>query len=263
MSQDETTVSLPSDNHALSYEFGETTSVGGRNYNEDFVCRWGNDDWACFVVADGAGGHGGGDVAAKLAAEYIVNMFSASPTLEPLQLQQWVAQANEQILLRQHDGAALSNMHTTVVAVFLSLRTSQMRWIHVGDSRLYLFRDNKLLFRTKDHSTVQAMIDAGALSDDATRSHPKRNELYAALGEPTQNIPIEACEFALRLWPNDFILMCSDGLWEHVEDDEIFECYRSSQGTLNEFLKDLTALALSKATSKRPDNLSAIALLIR
>ena len=237
---------------------------GGREYNEDACGHWHSDDHLCCVVADGAGGHGGGDIAARLAVRHIIEQFAAAPLSTPEEVHALLLGTNASVILHQADGEVQRQMHTTVVGLFVDLDSGQALWGHAGDSRLYVFRAGRVLAHTRDHSLVQSLVEAGLLTPDQMRSHPRRSELHSALGTDAQDLRITTLT---RPWPlvaGDVFLLCTDGLWEYVEDKEMCESL-SRAGDPSAWLTALEQMVLRNAEAAnkpRHDNFSGVAVWI-
>ncbi len=176
-----------------------------------------------FIVADGMGGYIGGEVASRLAVEEISKHLDSSALdgpLDPVQLLQAAFyQANQAILTEQLNQAEQSDMGTTAVVVLLD---GERAWCaHVGDSRIYHWRGNKLTQVTQDHTWIAQAVRLGTLSPEQARHHPWRHVLSQCLGrEDLNQIDIEPVE----IQPGDRFLLCSDGLTEEVTQ-ELLEIY--------------------------------------
>jgi len=171
------------------------------------------------VVADGMGGHRGGETASRLAVEAIGDVFAHSG--EPLDERMGAATeaANQRVYECGRADPELAGMGTTVVA--LCLGKGDEGWVaHVGDSRLYLLRAGKLDPLTADHSLVGEMQRQGMLSAEEAEMHPRRNELTRSIGVGP-SVEVEVTRIAVE--PGDRFLLCSDGLCIHLGDDEIRE----------------------------------------
>lgn len=194
---------------------------GGRSYNEDACGHWHADGRLCCVVADGAGGHGGGDIASKLVVRHIIEQSASAPLQRVDEVQDLLIDTNTQ--LRRHRGEAegTRDMHSTVVALFIDLERGEALWGHAGDSRLYLFRGGQMLAHTRDHSVVQSLVDAGVLAPEQMRTHPQRSELQSALGSRPEHLLVSTASRPWTLRPGDVFLLCTDGLWELVDEAEM------------------------------------------
>ena len=172
------------------------------------------------IVADGMGGHAGGEQASRIATQQIQSYLSAnwdsSISGEQL-LESALWQANDAILLDQQQHPERADMGTTVVvAVFPSEESSW--YAHVGDSRLYRFRESQLEQLTEDHTWVARALKMGDISADEVRSHPFRHVLSRCLGrEDLYSIDVQPLDVKV----GDRLLFCSDGLTEELADEKI------------------------------------------
>jgi protein phosphatase len=169
---------------------------------------------ALFVVADGMGGHRGGDVASTLALETIGSEAPADVTLEILV--QDIKRANQAVMERGEADRELRGMGTTITAVITE--DAKAHVAHVGDSRAYLLRDGALQQLTEDHTLVQRMVREGRLTEDEAARHPQRSVLTRALGVD-EDIPVD--ELSLDVHTGDRLLLCTDGLSSMVDRDRI------------------------------------------
>jgi serine/threonine protein phosphatase PrpC len=167
-----------------------------------------------FVVADGMGGHRGGDVASTLALETIESVAPAEVTLEALV--QDIKQANQALMDRGEADRELRGMGTTITAVIAE--DAKVHVAHVGDSRAYLLRGGALQQLTEDHTLVQRMVREGRLTEDEAARHPQRSVLTRALGVD-EDIPVD--ELTLDVRKGDRLLLCTDGLTNMVDRDRL------------------------------------------
>lgn len=194
---------------------------GGRSYNEDACGHWHAEGRLCCVVADGAGGHGGGDIASKLVVRHIIEQSASAPLQRVDEVQDLLIDTNAQLRRHRGESEAARDMHSTVVALFLDLQRGEALWGHAGDSRLYLFRGGQMLAHTRDHSVVQSLVDAGVLAPEQMRTHPQRSELQSALGSRPEHLLVSTASRPWPLQPGDAFLLCTDGLWELVDEAEM------------------------------------------
>jgi serine/threonine protein phosphatase PrpC len=209
------------------------------------------------VLADGMGGHRHGEVAAQLAVKTLTEAFQrlALPTLiSPAKfLTDHIQQIHDMIEnVRQTDELA-DSPRTTIVAAIVQRNT--LYCAHVGDSRLYHFRDGHLLFRTEDHSIVQSLYRKGLINQDEMATHPYRNKIYNCLGG--DNIPQIDLADKHELIDGDIIMLCTDGVWNVVNDKEIKHVLIS--GPINETVPHLLDLS-EKNSDHTGDNMSVIGL---
>jgi PPM family protein phosphatase len=244
----------------VQIELALLSETGGRAHNEDACGHWHSDHHLCCVVADGAGGHGGGDVASKLVVNHVLRCYATAPAHHPQALEALLADANRELLAQRDSRPDLARMHTTVVVLSIDLVHRTALWGHCGDSRLYAFRDGLLAERTRDHSVVQTLIDAGMLDDAGARAHPKRSELYSALGTEGSDLRIGVLPAPWPLVGNEALMLCTDGLWEWVPDVQI-EAALAQASDPQAWLAALERLVRHAAAEKPGhDNFTALAL---
>lgn len=225
------------------------SNIGGRSCNEDSVrIATAGLDHACLVLADGLGGHGGGAQASAAAADTICALWQKS--LPGLDLEHMVQDAHQAVLKVQ---TSQCSMKSTVVA--LSLHPGMAEWAHVGDSRLYYFHNKSLVFQSRDHSASQIAVMLGDITPDQIRFHADRNRVLRALGQDC-DLLVERREQPLLPGHHAF-LMCSDGFWEYVLEQEMEEDLRASASP-EEWIARMRS-RLQKRIPKNNDNNSAAA----
>lgn len=242
----------------MQLELAILSRRGGRAYNEDACGHWHSDSHLCCVVADGAGGHGGGDRASKLAVQQLISAYAGDAEASPAAIEALIRRTNDTILAHRIDGTVQQNMHTTVVALFVDLDARTASWGHCGDSRLYVFRGGRIAAMTRDHSLVQSLVDSGMLAREKVRTHPQRSELLSALGTSDEELLLSVSPQAWEVQAGDVFLLCTDGLWEYVEDDELEAALAAAAGP-HAWMEALEAAVLRNAAHKpRHDNFSAL-----
>ncbi len=170
-----------------------------------------------FIVADGMGGHKAGDYASKVTVETMVQRISASRETENTRiLEEAIQEANTLIRARARESAELEGMGTTVVAATCS--GDRLCVANVGDSRLYVANHREIRQITRDHSWVEEMVRRGGLGREEARNHPDRNIITRAVGADDT---VKADFFSVQVKEGDLILMCTDGLTNMLEDEEI------------------------------------------
>ncbi len=234
------------------------SKAGGRKYNEDYCSFIEAAGFGCCALADGLGGHRGGAIAAKTTVEAILGSFKASPGCSRDHLNGYLEQAHLCFIAEQEKDRSLSNMKATLVIALTDFR--ELCWGHIGDSRLYCFRNGKLILQTKDHSVPQHLADSGAISQEEVRFHEDRNRLTRAFdgGDLSR---FELADKTLKLQGNEAVLLCSDGFWEYVLEAEMEEDLQSS-GTPALWLSLMEKRLLARVETGN-DNYSALALFNR
>ena len=235
---------------------------GGRERNEDACGHWGRskpeqEGPVCCVMADGAGGHGGGDVASQTAAATVLGAFAAKPVCEPARVRELIDLANRAVVSGQPLSPATRDMRSTLVVWLCDPAQGTAAWGHIGDSRLYCFRAGRLLSCTRDHSLYQSMVDAGMADPAALRGSPQRNVLIASLGSFEHFEPDVLADNFLLL-AGDAFLMCSDGFWEALGEPEM-EAALERAADPQAWIADLERSILRKAGPGQ-DNYSALAV---
>lgn len=229
------------------------TDIGRkRKLNQDFV--YSSDEPVgnlpnIYIVADGMGGHRAGDYASKCTVETMVREIRGCYEKSPIRiLSKAIRVANDQVRRKAREDESLFGMGTTVVAATCLGRYLQVA--NVGDSRLYIIND-EIRQITRDHSLVEEMVRMGGLDREAARNHPDKNIITRAIGARDT---IEIDFFHEELKSGDIVLMCSDGLTNMLEDEEIGRILKS-QGTIEERAEKLIEAANSNGGK---DNIAVI-----
>lgn len=209
------------------------------------------------MVSDGAGGHGGGDVASKTVVSSILRDFASSPGVAPAAISRLIKRANEAVLREQQAQQAVRNMRATAAVLLIDQGSDVAVWGNLGDTRIYGFRGCRVLFQSRDHSVMQSMVDAGFGDAAMLRHHPQRSVLLAALGTPEEIHPA-VVEAPMPLRDGDVFMLCSDGLWEYVEEATM-ERLLAGSATAESWLAALEAELLSHA-KRDHDNYTALAV---
>ena len=230
---------------------------GGREPNEDAFGWWSSPTGCFCLLCDGAGGHGGGEVASKLAVRVALSHFQATPVGTGPSIRAAIVAAHDAILTAQSSDDALAQMRSTAVVLAIDTANATASWGHLGDSRLYCFRNGAIISRTTDHSVVQRMVEAGYLTDQDIRSAPERSQLFAALGQQENFAPAVA-DSPLALRDGDVFLLCTDGFWAPVQDRTMLDTLRdatTAEAWLNMMERDVIAKG-----GRDQDNYSALAI---
>jgi protein phosphatase len=195
-----------------------------RQHNEDFYYA----DFPIFVVADGLGGHRAGEIASKIAVDKFVQQvkegFVALKNLEEVAilLEKSIVAAGRTVFEESRTKIELEGMGTTISAAVIF--NDHLVTAHVGDSRIYLLREGELKRLTTDHTYVQYLLDKGEISKEEAENHPLKNALLQALGGE-EKLKVEKGIVSLK--PQDKILLCTDGLYNMVAEDNIANTLKS------------------------------------
>lgn len=203
--------------------WGAASHPGGRSEQED---RWGvfitpDRQGLLAVVADGLGGHQDGALGAQATIDAAGRFLQEQADL----LRRRPAEALTLLCAQSHASIiALSpSAHSTIVALWLL--DDQAHWMHVGDSRLYHLRAGRRLLRTRDHSAAQVLFELGEISEAELAAHPDQGRLYRSLGMEEAPRPTLG---AGRVQANDVFALCSDGLWQHIGERELWKATAGS-----------------------------------
>lgn len=229
-----------------------------RQQNQDsFFVFQPEETQGCILVCDGMGGAKAGNVASHLAVETFLSVLKETPIVmweqDPHALMLRCAEeANQVIFQRSADDPECSGMGTTMVAALLLKDHTCV--LNVGDSRAYLIRESEGIHQiTRDHSVVEALVSRGKITPEAARVHPQKNLITRALGAESS---VRCDLYDLTLQTGDFLLLCSDGLSNQMDDQEIsYEVLHG--GAAETCCERLLRLAMSRGA---PDNVTVVLL---
>lgn len=212
----------------MRFTIFQDSRKGSRKVNQDRVAYTYSRDTLLLVVADGMGGHAGGEIAAQICVRLFIERFQqeAKPVLKspPRFLQDCMLRAHAALGSYAAQFSMLETPRTTCVACIV--QAGQAYWAHVGDSRLYLYRQGGLIAQTKDHSKVQYLIDQGLIRSDEVATHPDRNKIFSCLGGLVD--PVIDLSRRLPLRNGDVIVLCTDGVWSVLKREEIADWLTST-----------------------------------
>lgn len=229
------------------------TNVGlERSINQDYI-YYSLEKCGClpnlFVVADGMGGHKAGDIASRFTVENLVTLIRESEEKDLISIiNNAISDVNEKLLDKAKESVDYDGMGTTLVVATIS--DELLKVANVGDSRLYILGDD-ITQITRDHSLVEEMVSLGKLDRRAARTHEKKNYITRAIGGEKN---VEAEMFSVDLNPGDRIIMCTDGLSNMVEDNDILNIVKRSD-SLEEAVEGLIKTANDNGGK---DNISVI-----
>jgi protein phosphatase len=231
------------------FNVGQATHPGlAREENEDSFGWFSTKAGELLLVADGMGGHSGGETAGKTSVEAFQQYVTSSQDEPPRLLENALLEADRQVTLKAYDNPALAGMGSTLVALLLSGYTA---WIvHIGDSRIYRLKDGVLELLTKDHSFIQEMVDSGQMTPSQAKLSEQRHVITQSLGGNLD--PNEIHVKKINCHPGDLFLLCTDGLTEPVREDKIKSILASSS-SIQAKAKNLIEQALKAGG---PDNVT-------
>ncbi|BAP85572.1 serine/threonine specific protein phosphatase [Paucilactobacillus hokkaidonensis JCM 18461] len=236
-------------------EIAYQTDIGQeREDNQDYVGVFTNQDQLTFaIVADGIGGHQGGDVASSMAVSHIGYHFEQTTFKNPMDAVRWLSDQvrieNEKIIDKSNQFKDLNGMGTTMVAAIFF--DDQMVVANIGDSRGYLRRNGELNQLTEDHSLVNELVKRGVITEQEAKTHPQKNIITRTLGiSPDADIDINL----YQLESSDQLLLCTDGLSNMVSNQQLDDVLKSDQ-TLAEKCQQLIKMANETGG---PDNITVL-----
>lgn len=234
-----------------------TTNIGSRKYNEDYLKISSVANRHCFVVCDGLGGHNYGDVAARIAGNAFIDELFYCEDLSCFLINAFNT-AQRQIELNQKRSKTKQDMKTTLVC--MATDETKIYIGHVGDSRFYGFKKDGTYIRTLDHSVPQLLVQSGTITESEIRNHPNRNMLLKVMGDKWDE-PL--CELSEELPLNIFsaFLLCSDGFWELVTEDDMISTLNCCD-TPQEWLDKMIMIIENNNSSGEKDNYSAITIFV-
>ena len=241
----------------MQFQLTQHSLTGSRPTNQDRVAVTERDNAVLMVLADGLGGHEGGALAADMLTQTLLRAFRAvrqpAITKPSAFLALAIMQAHKNILALGASQQPPITPRTTCVVCLV--QNGYAYWAHVGDSRLYHFRNGAVVQRTLDHSTTEQLRLDGLLSEDEMRGHPEKSHLLKCVGGPRKPIISLGAETALLR--GDTLLLCSDGLWQAYTHEQL--THYLEYPSLEEGVEEMLLAAESKM-KKDCDNLSAICL---
>ena len=238
----------------MKFNVFQLSRKGGRKNNEDRMGYCYTRDAALFVLADGMGGHAEGEVAAQLALQTMATQFQqqAQPTIKkPADfLSDSLLAAHHRIVRYAGEKGLPDTPRTTLVAALV--QKGHAIWVHCGDSRLYVVREGKVLLRTRDHSYMEQGEFFAVKAENINR-----NVLFTCLGSPSR--PVFDVSLPMRLQQKDRIMLCSDGLWGNLSDEEIASYLANVERPLSTELPEMVEEALRRG-GESCDNTTVLAM---
>jgi serine/threonine protein phosphatase PrpC len=207
----------------MSWQFSMASDIGGRAEQQDCLDKLSvnGSDSHLLIVADGMGGHRDGALAARTVIETARHRLEKDTLSDPRAFLKSLCLESHQAINELGGNQDRSPGSTCIL---LYVNGPEAYWAHVGDSRLYHFRNGKLLNRTRDHSVAQLMVEQGQLNEDDVATSTLQNQLYMRLGGEKTPQP----EFgASEIEADDIFMLCSDGFWEYIKPEEAVSTLQS------------------------------------
>jgi len=239
----------------MQIELASCSYQGGREYNEDSVRYLERDGVCVVVVADGLGGHGGGQIASLVVADCITQAFIEDPVIDKDYIQQLFSKANTMVIDEQ---SPILAMKSTGVALFIDENSAI--WGHAGDSRLYHFEDGSLVSQTLDHSASQLAVYSGEITVEQIRHHEDRNRVHRAFGGDDRIKAEVSSPLSLKSGFHAFLL-CTDGFWEYVLEPKM-ELDLAKSETPHDWLQAMVQ-RIDNLAPKDNDNYTAAAVFVK
>ncbi|MCZ2393513.1 MAG: protein phosphatase 2C domain-containing protein [Chitinophagales bacterium] len=225
--------------------------VGQRANNEDYLLI--NSEKNFYFVCDGVGGSNKGEEASQLAANSFNNFLNTLDSVSNEELKKALKYTEQAFDKFVEDNPESYGMATTLTFLFFDDDNNAMA-AHCGDSRIYQIRDGEIIFKTKDHSFIQELVDGGYITAELAKVHPKRNQITRAI--KGSNAPTQlAIAIIDNIQENDFFLLCSDGILESIDDEYITQNFKK-----NRAIKSIKDNILELCNEHSKDNFTAILL---
>ncbi len=244
----------------MQLEFFQLTSAGDREVNQDYMAHVVNNDYALFIVADGLGGHHAGEKASQFFCQGMLQCAKTYAKKIPQNpdkvLLDWIDEAINQMKVLFAGDDAASKAYTTCAILYLD--EDRVLTAHCGDSRVYRMNPQEILWRTRDHSIPQDLLEAGLITEPEIAYHPDQNQLTRSINVNKAH-PVDV-QFFPPIEKNETFLLCSDGFWENIRPNEMLQLADLKSNKEN--LAKLGRLSIYRARG-RSDNVTVLAVRCR
>lgn len=239
---------------ALMITYGSFTDKGERKMNEDYLDILRNPERMAFILCDGLGGHGKGDIASQFVVQKMKESLDEGADIENSIMEAQKALCEKQIL--EH---AENSMKTTVTC--LTIEENVAKYGYVGDSRIYHFEKDKYKSRSQDHSVPQMLVNMGKIKEKDIRHHEDRSRLLRVMGTEWDSPKYQIVD-NLTVTRHTSFLLCSDGFWELIDEKMMCKTLKKAK-TPTEWLVNMREIILKNGKGTNMDNYSAIAVFVR
>lgn len=236
----------------ISYSY--LTNQGEREVNEDYLDTSTTTERLAFILCDGLGGHGNGDVASRFVVDEMKIALE-----QGMSIGDSIQRAQDGLLRKQAEENAGNSMKTTVTC--LTITGDYAQFGHVGDSRIYCFEKAKYKFRTMDHSVPQLLVNRGDIREKDIRHHEDRSKLLRVVGTEWDRPKYQISE-PIPITKQTTFLLCSDGFWELIDEKKMSKTLKKAS-TPEEWLQNMEQIIWENGRGTNMDNFSAIAVFIR
>lgn len=236
-------------------EYSIISNLGNREINEDYVAFFQAPTGDVFVLADGLGGHGGGEIASKTAVETVKKVFQNNDR-DNVEIVLADAFENAHNMLKKLQNETKEENFFKTTLVVLVVRENEYIWGNIGDSRLYHFEENILIERSMDHSVPQMLVNSGNLKERKIRFHEDRSRLTKVLGADDET----SRPFVSKRIPitnKTSFLLCTDGFWELIWEKDMEKALKKTSNA-EEWLEMMREKVIKNGRKKKMDNYSAI-----
>ena len=238
----------------LNIAFSTLSETGGHPVNEDFLDVSVMPERFSFILCDGLGGHGNGDIASRFVVQQMKRALERSESIE-----ESILEAQRKLLQKQEEENAKNSMKTTVAC--LTLSEDFARFAHVGDSRIYYFEKSKYKMRSQDHSIPQMLVNRGDIREKDIRHHEDRCRLLRVMGTEWDAPKYQVVD-GISLTKQSSFLLCSDGFWELIDEKMMCKTLKKADSP-KQWLSDMERVVLENGEGTNMDNYSAIAVFVR
>lgn len=238
----------------LHITYAVLTDPGERAVNEDFLDVSVMQKRLAFILCDGLGGHGNGDVASRFVVGQMKDALEHSVSVEEA-----ILYAQQELLQKQEREHAGDSMKTTVTCLLLERDTA--KFAHVGDSRIYHFEKARYIQRSQDHSVPQMLVNRGEIRDRDIRRHEDRSRLLRVMGTAWDTPKYQVVD-GIKLTKHSSFLLCSDGFWELIEEKMMCKTLKKAESP-EEWLAAMKKTVVENGRGTNMDNYSAIAVFVR
>ena len=233
----------------MKYDFDSYSDIGGRKNNEDSYIVYEDENGLIAAVADGLGGYESGEVASKMLTDEMLFCFKSEREFD---IERAIHSANQKIIIEQKQNSIRRSMKTTAAAVWIGKDVTT--FANIGDSRIYAFKNNQIIFQSRDHSLAQLAVQRGEIFPEQVRDYFQKNTITRALGQGDE-IKVDINKVDNDSY--DSILICSDGFWEYVLENEMCIALKESKDA-KQWLNIMRNIHLCRISDNNDNNTAVV-----